>query len=150
MTAFHVLPQRIRVESAILRGQRIEGRLGLGQLPRLRELVAEDSGAVDGLLQAGKDSRGAYQVRGRLTGRFALYCEHCNDCFEWPVEIEIDWRLVSSEAEEQRLLAECDPVLVEDDWLPLRQLVEDELLLAVPMMPRCGACGGAADDDGDA
>ena len=64
-------------------------------------------------------------------------CERCAATYDWSFDIDVDWRLVESEAEEQRLLAECEPVLIEDDWLPVRQLIEDEVLLAVPVMPVC-------------
>jgi uncharacterized protein len=50
-------------------------------------------------------------------------------------------RLVGSEAEERRLLRECEPYLVEDDVLPLQEIVEEEALLALPIAPRCPACG---------
>jgi uncharacterized protein len=47
---------------------------------------------------------------------------------------------VFSEAEERSALADAEPLLVEDDRLPLRQIVEEEVLLALPMLPRCESC----------
>src|SRR3546814_8193390 len=52
----------------------------------------------------------------------------------------IDLRLVETEEEEQAVLHEADPYLVQDDRLPLREIVEDEILLALPMLPRCESC----------
>src|SRR3546814_6525071 len=58
----------------------------------------------------------------------------------WPLQIDIDLRLVETEEEEQAVLHEADPYLVQDDRLPLREIVEDEILLALPMLPRCESC----------
>ncbi|MGQ0528539.1 MAG: YceD family protein [Panacagrimonas sp.] len=44
------------------------------------------------------------------------------------------------EDEEARLMADYEPVLVAEDRLMLHQIVEDEILLALPMIPRCSAC----------
>lgn len=137
MTVPHILPQRIRAENAVRRRQRIEGRLGLEQLERLRELAAGETGQLAARLDASADADGSWHVRGTLEGRLELVCERCAATYDWSFDIDVDWRLVESEAEEQRLLAECEPVLIEDDWLPVRQLIEDEVLLAVPVMPVC-------------
>jgi uncharacterized protein len=49
---------------------------------------------------------------------------------------------VHSEAEERRLLHDCEPLLVEDDTVPLHEVVEEEVLLAIPIAPRCSTCTG--------
>ena len=38
-------------------------------------------------------------------------------------------------AEAERIPGECEPVLVEDDKLRVLDLVEEELLLAIPLVP---------------
>ena len=57
--------------------------------------------------------------------------------FEYRLDLSFSLRLATSETEERRLLDVGEALLVEDDNLPLRQILEDELLLALPVAPRC-------------
>ena len=88
-------------------------RVGLGTVP-LRAL---------GIARAQRLALGAGHDVGTGLGRVAF--------------VQFALRLVNSESDEQAVLEQDDPYLVQDDQLPLRDLVEDEVLLALPMLPRC-------------
>ncbi len=97
-------------------------------------------GEVNVKLEAGSDEAGLPHLRGELSGALRLVCLRCTKPFDWQLHAPVGLRLVKTEAEEVQALHECEPYLVQDDQLPLRDLVEDELLLALPMMPRCKSC----------
>ena len=88
-------------------------------------------------LEAAKDRSGAVWLSGAIRGELSLTCQRGLHPFAWTCDLKPQLRLVASEAEEERVLKDCEPYLVQDDVLPLRELVEDEVLLALPMMPRC-------------
>jgi len=44
--------------------------------------------------------------------------------------------LVNSLEQADRLASDCEPLILEDDKISLNELVEDELLLALPDFPR--------------
>jgi uncharacterized protein len=70
-----------------------------------------------------------------------LTCQRCLQPFQVPLAFERRLRFVRGEAEAEALDAESeDDVLALSRWLNLRDLVEDELLLALPLVPRHEVC----------
>lgn len=136
------VPQTVRVTAAMAQRQAYRGDVPFGSLPRLRAALAHGDGALQVDLQAGKE-RGRERLRGTVSGELPLQCARCEQVFNWPLDTTLDVCLVHSEEEEQAVLHDTDPYLVADDSLPLRELVEDETLLALPMLPRCESCENA-------
>ncbi len=70
-----------------------------------------------------------------------LTCQRCLQPFTAPLAIDQRLRFVRGEAQAEALDAELeDDVLALSKSLDLRELVEDELLLALPIVPRHGVC----------
>lgn len=66
-----------------------------------------------------------------------LPCQRCLQPMAWPLQVERRLRFVRTEAEAEALDAELeDDVLSLARALDLRELVEDELLLDLPLVPR--------------
>jgi uncharacterized protein len=67
-----------------------------------------------------------------------LQCQRCLQALQEPLALERRFRFVASEAEAERLDAESDDNdhLVLEPRLNLRALVEDELILELPLVPR--------------
>lgn len=88
------------------------------------------------------------QARARVW----LTCQRCLQPFEEPLAIDRRVRFVQGEARAEALDAEIDDdVLALSKALDLRELVEDELLLALPIVPRhAGACPQPLQVAGDA
>lgn len=81
-----------------------------------------------------------------------LQCQRCLQPLRQALEIDRRIRFVRGEAQAEALDAESeDDVLALTRWLDLRELVEDELLLALPLVPRHDACTppAKADDGSD-
>jgi len=127
----------------------LEGRWAGAELPRLAESTTPP--------QDTPPAEVAWRAQGRrvpVTGgepelwlRIAaqvpvwLTCQRCLRPFEMPVEIDRQLRFVRDEAEAEVLDAELDDdVLALPRALDLRELVEDELLLALPLVPRHETC----------
>ncbi len=70
-----------------------------------------------------------------------LTCQRCLQPLSVPLAIDQRLRFVRGEAQAEALDAELeDDVLALSKSLDLRELVEDELLLALPIVPRHGVC----------
>lgn len=134
------IPQRVKASAAVARGSIWQGSIPVAKLPRLASALIDGEGVLEVTLEAGRDAAGAPRLKGRIEGRLGLECQRCLQPFRWPLSLDLDLRLVGSEAEEKRLLHETEPLLVEDDSLPLQAVVEEEALLALPFAPRCPAC----------
>lgn len=137
------------MESAVARQQTVLGSVPLSKLSRLRDAAAEGNGVVNVSLQFGRDAERRVHVSGQLDAQLPLTCQRCLQSYDWHQTVDVDWVLVSSEAEESRLLKECEPVLIEDDTLYLQDLLQDEVLLAVPLVPRCADEDCAASSDAE-
>ncbi|MGH8446424.1 MAG: YceD family protein [Solimonas sp.] len=133
------IPQNVKASTAVAQGLAYRGELPLRSLERLRAELVDDSGVLQVALQAHR-SHGRSLLDGTVSGELSLRCQRCDQPYAWPVQLDIGVRLVETEEEEQAVLHEADPYLVQDDSLPLREIVEDELLLALPMLPRCESC----------
>jgi uncharacterized protein len=131
------IPLRVKASQAALRHQAFAGRVPLARLPRLASTLADPAGELHVELQATRDEEGQDWLHGEIRGRLALTCQRGLHPFDWDCDVALSLALVGSEAAEAKLLKDAEPYLVEDDELPLRDLVEDEVLLALPMMPRC-------------
>lgn len=137
------IPMRVKASAAVARGSVWQGSLPIAKLGRLAASLNGHDGALEVSLQAGRDASGAEKLSGSARGELTLVCQRCLQAFGWPLQIGLDLRLVHSEAEERRLLHDCEPYLVEDDNLPLQAIVEEEALLALPISPRCASCSAA-------
>ncbi|MDT7834510.1 YceD family protein [Aquabacterium sp. OR-4] len=73
--------------------------------------------------------------------RVWLSCQRCLQPFEVPLALARRIRFVRGEAQAEALDAEIDDdVLALSRSIDLRELVEDELLLALPLVPRHSQC----------
>ncbi|HWY23947.1 MAG TPA: YceD family protein [Nevskia sp.] len=136
------IPQRVKASTSVTRGSAWSGAIPIARLPRLAASLTGLDGELQAELHASCDLAGAATLKGRISGALGLVCQTCMKPFSWPLQTQLELRLVSSEAEEKRLLHDCEPLLVEDDSLHLHALVEEEALLALPIAPRCAACAG--------
>lgn len=129
------VPVKLKAHQAVARAVLIEGALPLAHLPRLAAALAQAEGSLQVSLQFGEHRAALGQVRGTLKGLLWLTCQRSLESFQWPLEATVDWALVGDEAHEEALLADADPVLLDDENLLLHQSIEDEVLLCLPLMP---------------
>ena len=70
-----------------------------------------------------------------------LTCQRCLQPMSAPLALDRRLRFVQDEAQAEALDADSDDdVLALSRWMSLRELVEDELLLGLPLVPRHGVC----------
>jgi uncharacterized protein len=132
------LPLYVAATTAVARRAGFEAALPVARLQRLADCLADSAGELEVRLQAGADSCGAPRLSGSVSGELHLLCQRCLRRFEQRFEVAVNLRLVHSDAEEARLMHDCEPYRVVDDRLPLHEIVEDEVMLALPLAPRCG------------
>lgn len=90
-------------------------------------------------LALGRDAGGVRCLEGALQGVLHLTCQRCLGRMEFPLATTFRLALVYSEAEAERLAEGYEPLLLETDRLTVRDVVEDELLLALPDFPQHAA-----------
>ncbi len=145
------MPDRLPVNIEPLRlakaGRSMHGRLALTQMQRLKQSLQSAQGDADVELHFGVDENGVHYVRGLVRADLELVCQRCLQPISLHVDAELVLGIVASEREAGRLPGEYEPLLVgEDGLIRLSDLVEDELLLALPIvaMHPEGECAPAA------
>jgi len=77
-------------------------------------------------------------VRGHVVGRMDLICQRCLGALEWAIDHRFELGLVRDEAGLESLPDDLDPLLLQDGQIDPWAVVEEELLLTMPMAPRHG------------
>jgi len=120
------------------RPQVYEGTVGLDALPGLEDSVANDDMELRYSVTARLDGHQRKVVSCIIEGFVFLTCQATLDTFRHPVSIEDRLVLVEGEAALPPIEEEADTedYLVADEPIEVRELVEDAVILALPMVPR--------------
>ena len=103
---------------------------------RLGEVVASSDGDVTYELDFGRDEFGIAYVAVRAKASLTLICQRSLEPFQLPVDVDARLGLIVEESEEASLPPGYEALLVEQDGrLDPVATIEDELLLALPLVP---------------
>lgn len=116
----------------------------VSDFPRLNDSLHADTGTITCELEGIQENLGSRALRLRLSGTLQLTCQRCLGALAQAVQVdevlllaetqaEIDAEPVNPDAPE-RILAERE--------MQVHELVEDELVLALPIAPRHERCDG--------
>lgn len=142
--------KRINDAFAFARDSRtIGGTLAVAELERLHDVLADVSGEISWHLEGFKGAHGEPLLRLTLGGTLPLACQRCLGAVPFDLDIDNLLEIVPAGAELSQDELEDDS----RDFLPVEReldvaaLVEDEILLALPVAPRHEKCSlpGAAD-----
>lgn len=112
----------------------LAGSVAIERLPRFRENLAEGEAEIAARLDFRKDNSGQQIISGELEARVPVQCQRCLEPVEIALREPVKLALVQTEAQAKALPAELDPWLSEDFRLDLARLVEEQLLLALPIV----------------
>lgn len=130
-------------------GASLSGELGGTELPRLNdERAAQPGGTAPPVRWEARgyeraEPGGARQVwlDLRASAEVAMTCQRCLEPVVEPISVDRQFQFVRTEAEAERLDAEVDhEILAVTRELDVIELLEDELLLALPLVPRHAHC----------
>lgn len=111
------------------------GSLPVAQLTRLADALAAPGGTVSYDMEFGRDELGSAFLALRAQVEVALTCQRTLEPFAWPVAIDTRLGLITREEDEAGLPPGYEPLLLESAELRPADVIEDELLLALPLIP---------------
>lgn len=114
------------------------GVLGLEQLQRLAKMQCSTQG-LEYQLRGERASNGKRCLRLSVRGSVQMPCQRCLDPLPVSIAIDAELQLAESLREIAQADDEIDRVLA-SRRMEVAQLVEDEVILALPMVPRHEAC----------
>ena len=136
------LPEWVDPLALVERRERLEGEIPLASLARLSELLSDTEGSLSAVIDfTGLEDRRP-GIRGSVTGRLRLPCQRCLEAVELPVDLAFELYLVESEAMAAHLPEGSEPLLNDTGKVSPRELIENEVLLSLPLIPRhaAGSC----------
>ena len=143
-------PLRLDIEAFAVEGAGLEGRWPLTDFPRIAESVPADApvGDRDEVQWEVRGERnalraGAHETWLKLSADSAVWlqCQRCLGPVRVPLSVRRRIRFVEGEDAAAELDASSeDDVLASSRAFDLRSLVEDELLLAMPLVPLHEVC----------
>lgn len=97
--------------------------------------LLDSEGDVDVELEFGIDARRIRYLRGHLRTTLRLVCQRCLQPLVYPLDIDVCLGLVLSEDEAERLPEFYDAYVFDQRAVALKAIIEDELMLALPLVP---------------
>ncbi len=117
-------------------GKRVSGRMAMARFTRLAGLIAGGAPEVEVELGLAIDVHGRAIVSGRARAELSLQCQRCLRRMSYPVDVRFRLAVVGSASEAERLPDDIDPLLLGEGRLSTLDLIEDELILSLPLVPR--------------
>ena len=130
---FLIHPERLSAKPLVL-----EGRFSPGELERLEGSLANGDGELRYRVSACLDPQRRKVLSCIIEGFVFLTCQATLEAFRHEISVQDRLVLVDRESELPAIGEESDEedYVVADEPLDIRDLVEDAVLLALPMMPR--------------
>ncbi|MGB2260831.1 MAG: YceD family protein [Porticoccaceae bacterium] len=128
------LPTHIDPRKLALQGNFLEGTVNVEDLPRLESSVSSVCGPLEAKVQFGLDESRAKIVNGNAKVYVETICQRCLDPLVIELTAEFAVQVIWSEEHINRVAANYEPWLVLDKMANLNELLEDEILLALPLV----------------
>jgi len=120
----------------------LERSAGLDELPRLAELLTTTAGSLSVRLEGWRDEQGKSWLQLDIAGEPVLCCQRCLGGMKYPLAIRSRLQLIAPGADwpDDDLEDDSADAIAADAELNVLSLVEDEVLLALPIAPRHEQC----------
>ncbi len=135
-----VLPNRVDPWQFASKGKQLAGKVAIDNMTRLHQSLVQPQGGVDVSLHFGIDAKGIHYIKGHITTTLILECQRCLLAMPWFVDINLLLAIMTSDRQsnEDDFDTPYDIYIVEkaNENLSLLDLVEDELILALPIVSK--------------
>lgn len=128
------IPHLVEPYKLVELNQQLTGVLDLGKLTRITEFFGSQSNKLDYSLVCEKDEAGTLFLHLSIETAISLTCQRCMQLFEYPVVRETTMQVAETEEAARELPEDIEPILLDENRLDLVELLEDELMLAIPIV----------------
>jgi DUF177 domain-containing protein len=135
------LPKQVNYLALAKSGANLIARADLSEFRRLSELLSDTQGEVEVQLKFSLDPRRFVSLVGELRSGFHLQCQRCLGLLELEIAAPVHLAIVDSERVDQPIPEPFEAEIVNTESIDLWELVENELILLVPIAPvHAGSC----------
>lgn len=126
----HVDPRRLADRAITL-----EGDIALSELSRLCSSLVSNQGIIHAKLVFSRDQQRLPVIQATLAADLSMLCQRCLEPVVLPVHGEFLYAVLGEGASSESLPQGYDALELGEEDLDLLSLIEDELLLALPLVP---------------
>lgn len=130
------LPEQIDPFRLAEQGVTLNGVSPLADMSRLKPSMSPQGALARARFEFGTDEQGVCFLNGHVEATLILECQRCMEPFEYAIITDFALGVVHTLEESKQLPEQYDPALVQDGQLALRELIEDELILNLPIIPK--------------
>jgi DUF177 domain-containing protein len=124
------------------------GEIQLNKLARLRGMLRDDDGSVRAVLSFRPRRDGWLIVGLEYRAALKLTCQRCLGSMIYDAVGRVEFVVLEDSSLESQAPASFEPVVLDGDRFSPAQLIEDELIISMPLVPRHtdkSKCGMIAD-----
>jgi uncharacterized protein len=131
------LPKDIDPFRLAQNGLRLEGTLPVSTMKRLSGSLSDSESEVNVKMNFDVDETGLPYMYGKFSSKLSMICERCMTPMSVDVDVECHLAILKNERKVEGLAELYEPWIVENnDPILLSSIVEDELILGLPLVPR--------------
>jgi uncharacterized protein len=116
-------------------GQALQDKVAVADLNRAKKLLSSESGEIKYQLVFTTDAEGYCVISGKLGSILTVRCQRCLKEFQQSIESDFVVSPVNDDAGAKALPSSYEAVYTADGKLYPIELIEDELILALPIVP---------------
>lgn len=130
----HLLPRLVDPRKLASQGMSVKGEITARDLPRLSDAVAGEPSNARVELSFARDPGGQERLDGRVDCDVTLVCQRCLLPVAVSLTAHVAVGIVAGDEQARMLDRELEPWIVAEESGDLFELIEEELLLALPMI----------------
>jgi len=127
--------RRAPVDTLVGTETTLDFTIPLAELPRVAHELTSTDGEAKGHVRFSRQ-QGQAVADLDVSAQPEVVCQRCMQPMRWPVTVKSRVALVSDYAAADRVPEEMEVFLVEGDSVSVRDLVDEEVMLALPHVPR--------------
>jgi uncharacterized protein len=137
---FKELPAFIDPKRLASQATNLKGVVALAQMSRLRDMLYGIQGEayIDWLFALDDKSRPI--INGRLQAQMTLFCQRCLQPMLYPVDVQVALIVLTEKLDNDDESTGYEPIILNDAQVSLVKLIEDELILAMPIIAKHTTC----------
>ena len=133
------LPLEVDPFRLAMKEEQFQGVIPLKQMKRLASALSSDATdeeviEIDVIFSV--DTNRVTQLSGKIKTDVKLICQRCMGSMTYPINFDFATAFVRSESEMDHLPEGYDTTLIEDTPVMLSDIIEEEILLVLPAIPK--------------
>lgn len=130
----------------------LRGKIAVADLHRLRDYLHSADGVIEYELSGAVDAEGKSLLHLVIKGNLYLKCQRCLEELEHDVDLVSDLLLIENQQEFPEIIEENEAVdcILSQAEMDVLALLEEDIVLKLPISPRHGTCSVTGHASGEA